>query len=75
VGSLLIIYSFIVRLQQNCGVHFFSCLVLIELCLEGLMIFGKLEGTIGKSSCFANLEVGSFVFNAVSLARAERKEF
>jgi len=35
VGSLFIIFSFIVRLQQNCGVRFFNCLVLLGLCLEG----------------------------------------
>jgi hypothetical protein len=31
--------------------------------------------TIGKPSCFANLEVGFLVFNVMSLTRAERKEF
>jgi hypothetical protein len=32
--SLLIIYSFIVNLQLDCGMPFFSCLVLIGLCLK-----------------------------------------
>jgi hypothetical protein len=42
---------------------------------KGEWFVAKLEGTIGNLSCFANLEVSSFVFNVVSLGRAERKEF
>jgi hypothetical protein len=63
VGNQLIIYYFNVNLQLNCGIHFFTCLVLIGLYLEGRVICWEVGGAIGKSSCFANLKVGSFMFN------------
>ena len=43
------ITPFIVRLQENYGVHFSIYLVLFGLCLEGERDVGELERTNGKT--------------------------
>jgi hypothetical protein len=46
------------------------CLVYALKCER---VVGELEGIIGKLYCIENMEVGSFLFNVVSLERAECK--
>jgi hypothetical protein len=72
---------------KKCGEsidHLLHCEVATELWSTLFQLFGgswvmpqgvsELEGTIGKPYCFVNMEVGSFLFNVMSLKRAERKE-
>jgi hypothetical protein len=46
VESLLINFFFIVRLQENYGAHFFSCLGCLGYASKGERYVGVLEGTI-----------------------------
>lgn len=50
----MIIFSFNVRLHQNCEVRFSSCL---GYALTGERVVGEFEGTIEKLYSFENMEL------------------